>query len=439
MLCEQHPFGAPLSLLSLSSLSHPGLPLFISLSLSPHGLSPSSDICRVLSTMRLSYGWEDLVGLGSYGKVFAAKITSVYHNGVGGKGETDVALKKMRVTNHVRHPLLLHEACVLILVGGHPNIPRVLAWGRSQYFEYMAMELLGPNLEVRNAVALICQMLDALEHVHGKGFVHGDIKPSNIVLGRGDTAGRAYLIDFGLAWRWTTDSPPSGRRGTVPFCSLRVLAGEAALPRDDLESLAYTVGHLLRGTLLWFYQSFTKRLEGGPVSGKDLFRGFPDVFAQFLDFARVLAPTDDLQYQRWREAFCALEPGLSEYPLFNQQDRSGHRVWKISVPPSLGEEEFYLLDYEEDGSWSNPALGGPESQSEMGGTHGFDVLRASEWLFLPFGLPAGSAMSDEFDVVAGHLDFIEEPPLYDGGRSVENSSPPEVMNNAQSDTHCIRP
>ncbi|KAI1784113.1 kinase-like domain-containing protein [Ganoderma leucocontextum] len=355
----------------------------------------------------------------------------------------------MRVTNHVRHPLLLHEACVLILVGEHPNIPRVLAWGRSQYFEYMAMELLGPNLEdvmpgvvglsQGNTVALICQMLDALEHVHGKGFVHGDIKPSNIVLGRGDTAGRAYLIDFGLAWRWTTDSPPSGRRGTVPFCSLRALAGEAALPRDDLESLAYTVAYLLRGTLPWFYQSFTERLGGGPVSGMVLFHGFPDVFAQFLDFARGLAPTDDLQYQHWREAFRALEPRLPERPMFDQQDRSGRRLRVARVPPSLG-EDFYLLDYAKDGShWSNPALGGPESQSEMGGTHGFDVLRASEWLFLPFGLPARSVMSDEFDVVAGHSDFIDEPPLYDGGRSVENSSPPEVMNNAQSDTRCVRP
>ena len=51
---------------------------------------------------------------------------------------------------------------------GHPNIPRVLAWGRSQYFEYIAMELLGPNIEdvvskaglsQRNAVAFVCQMV----------------------------------------------------------------------------------------------------------------------------------------------------------------------------------------------------------------------------------------------------------------------------------------
>ena len=52
------------------------------------------------------------------GKVFAAKVTSVDHDAVQDNGETDVALKKARVTNHVRYPVLLHEARVLILLHG---------------------------------------------------------------------------------------------------------------------------------------------------------------------------------------------------------------------------------------------------------------------------------------------------------------------------------
>ena len=70
--------------------------------------------------------------------------------------------------------------------------------------------------------------LDAIEFVHGKGIVHGDVKPANICLGRDDNAGQLYLIDFGFAWRFTTDSPAIGQRGTVPFCSMRVLKGESA-------------------------------------------------------------------------------------------------------------------------------------------------------------------------------------------------------------------
>ena len=120
------------------------------------------------------------------------------------------------------------------------------------------MELLGPNLEniakgvgltQRNVIPLICQMvrsfqcsfrpylavltwnrrypqIDAIEYVHGEGFLHGDIKPSNFVLGRGDNAGRLYLIDFGFAWRYSSGSSHGGRRGTVPYSSLGVLQGE---------------------------------------------------------------------------------------------------------------------------------------------------------------------------------------------------------------------
>lgn len=54
---------------------------------------------------------------------------------------------------------------------GHRNIPEVFAWGRSQFFEYMVLQRLGPTLEeafqgdnreplsLRNMVILVCQMV----------------------------------------------------------------------------------------------------------------------------------------------------------------------------------------------------------------------------------------------------------------------------------------
>ncbi|KAI1783625.1 kinase-like domain-containing protein, partial [Ganoderma leucocontextum] len=138
------------------------------------------------------------------------------------------------------------------------------------------------------------------------GLVHYDIKPSNIVLGRGDNDGHVYLIDFGLAVRWTLDSQSGGPRGTVHYSSLRILDGKAPLPRDDLESLAYTVARLLTGSLPWASWSSKQRLDGGAVNGRELFPGYPDMFAEFTDFARGLSSTDNLQYQRWRQAFRGL-------------------------------------------------------------------------------------------------------------------------------------
>lgn len=41
------------------------------------------------------------------------------------------------------------------------------------------------------------QMLDSIEDLHDRGFIHRDVKPSNFLLGRGRKR-HVYLIDFGL-------------------------------------------------------------------------------------------------------------------------------------------------------------------------------------------------------------------------------------------------
>jgi hypothetical protein len=42
--------------------------------------------------------------------------------------------------------MLRHEACALLVLSGHDGFPRVYAWGRSQWFEYLYMDRLGPCL-----------------------------------------------------------------------------------------------------------------------------------------------------------------------------------------------------------------------------------------------------------------------------------------------------
>lgn len=56
---------------------------------------------------------------------------------------------------------------------GHPSIPLAYAWGRSQYYEYLAMELLSVHLAdnavkltMRNLVVLAIQMVTYFQHRH---------------------------------------------------------------------------------------------------------------------------------------------------------------------------------------------------------------------------------------------------------------------------------
>ena len=72
------------------------------------------------------------------------------------------------------------------------------------------------------------QLVQRLEYLHSKNFVHRDMKPENICIGQGKKQNTVYLIDFGLAKRYLC--PKTGQHivakedkgiiGTVKWLSL---------------------------------------------------------------------------------------------------------------------------------------------------------------------------------------------------------------------------
>ena len=96
----------------------------------------------------------------------------------------------------------------------HPNIVSVVDFGEdAQFGAYMVMELVEGEPLVPRARADVGQararrarqVADALDHIHKRGIIHGDVKADNIMLaaesGRHARAGVARLLDFGLARR----------------------------------------------------------------------------------------------------------------------------------------------------------------------------------------------------------------------------------------------
>ncbi|KAL1716734.1 kinase-like domain-containing protein [Schizophyllum commune] len=352
---------------------------------------------------------DDKIGSGGNARVYRAHTT-----------DPDVptrifAVKKLHTTKHVRNPMLLHEACAMIHLRGHPSIPKVYALGRTQYYEYMALEELGGDvyeplerpegLTSRNLVALTCQMIDGLEHVHSHHLVHCDVKPANFLFERHQT-GRIKLIDWGTAKLYRDPETLVQRpEGSIPFllgtrwaASINVHYHKRPSRRDDMESLAYTVLLLLCGGLPWVVNGI-KRMgvlrEKLKWSGHALSNGYPAVFGDFLDYTRALAFDEEPDYAGWRRQFKAVAPDLPEPPLYSYSDTS----------PRVGQSHWRPEEISELAQFQRP----PKSVvKEVSGSDD-DWVATSSWP-QPLDVPDEDLLGDEREMVNQHLEKIEDVP-----------------------------
>lgn len=103
-----------------------------------------------------------------------------------------------------------------------------------------------PRIKAGVAVAIVRDCLGALAALHREGIVHGDIKPSNIMLKR---SGIAKIVDLGSAFE--VNNPPVRRACTPSYAAPEVLDGGVATPTSDLASVGYVLVELLAGQPLF--------------------------------------------------------------------------------------------------------------------------------------------------------------------------------------------
>jgi eukaryotic-like serine/threonine-protein kinase len=200
------------------------------------------------------YRLENLIGRGASSIVYRAHDTVLGH---------DVAIKVLRrdgILSQERARSLavsLRNETRLAMLLSHPNVLRVHHYEQSGQTEYVVMELAAgenlhqlvqrrvePILSTREVVVFGLAVLFALEHAHGHGVIHNDLKPANILLCR---PGGIKVCDFGLAQLSGAQAVSTTVAGTPAFMSPERIRGAPGDARSDLYSMAATFFTLASG------------------------------------------------------------------------------------------------------------------------------------------------------------------------------------------------
>ncbi|EZA61992.1 hypothetical protein DMN91_003440 [Ooceraea biroi] len=149
------------------------------------------------------------------------------------------------------------------------GMPRYIASGSHEFkstkYRFLVIDRYGRDLwkifEENNrqfpehiVYKLALQIIDILEYIHHKNYVHGDIKGENLLLDL-NSCDQVYLVDFGLASRSTTSTelkvdPKKAHNGTLQYTSRDAHMG-VPTQRGDIEILCYNMIFWLCGSLPW--------------------------------------------------------------------------------------------------------------------------------------------------------------------------------------------
>jgi WD40 repeat protein/energy-coupling factor transporter ATP-binding protein EcfA2 len=201
----------------------------------------------------------------------------------------------------------------------HPNIVQVIDFDCQDDQYYMVMEFIdGPTLrqeeeergehfEIEKAAYVISGVASGLDYAHGRGMVHRDVKPGNILF---TEEGQVVLTDFGIAHivGTTLYTESGGMLGTPAYMAPEQGRGEMGDARSDIYSLGVVLYEMVTGRLP--YEADTplgmiqQHIEALPSSPSSINPDLPEAIEVVI--LKALAKNPEARYQSAGEMAGAL-------------------------------------------------------------------------------------------------------------------------------------
>jgi serine/threonine-protein kinase len=211
----------------------------------------------------------------------------------------------------------------------HPHIVQVYDFAEDGDIAYLVMEFIegrelkqafdaGERFGIKEAVRVMCELLDALQFAHNAGIIHRDVKPANIML---DSQARTKLTDFGVARVQGLDRTSAERTqagsmvGTPAYMSPEQITGVSVDARTDVFSA---------GVILYQFLTGEKPFTGGGAwtIAKKIIQEHPPlpssvnnaVPAQFdAVVSKALSKNPDTRYPSAKDFAAALKQALADH------------------------------------------------------------------------------------------------------------------------------
>ncbi|MBN1448186.1 MAG: sigma 54-interacting transcriptional regulator [Bacteroidetes bacterium] len=184
--------------------------------------------------------------------------SGVVYRAIRGTDGTDVAVKILRHSDPDLRERLQAEFRLLSRFD-HPHLVRVHEFGYTgDGHPFYAMDWIagrplspedlrpdGATLDARRFAELVFHVTAALEYIHGRHVVHGDLKPANMLLPTGGDPAGVRLMDFGISALTRADA--DGLSGTFEYMAPEIIRGSGPSVSTDLYALGCVFYELTTG------------------------------------------------------------------------------------------------------------------------------------------------------------------------------------------------